>query len=58
MGGGDPINAFTAEIQAAVDGIAAGAVPEPLSAQLARDALAMCHVECDSVRSGKVQIVR
>jgi predicted dehydrogenase len=58
VGGGDPINAFTAEIQAAVDGIAAGAVPEPLSAQLARDALAMCHVECDSVRSGKVQIVR
>jgi predicted dehydrogenase len=51
-GGGDPVEAFTAEIQTAVDGVAAGRVPELLSAQLARDALVMCYKECESVRTG------
>lgn len=57
-GAGDPVNAFTAELQAAVEGVRTGMVPDALSARLARDALAMCHVECQSVLTGKAQIVR
>jgi predicted dehydrogenase len=45
--------AFTAEIQAAVDGVAAGREPDLLSGQLARDALVLCHKECESVRRGE-----
>ena len=52
-GGGDAIPAFTAEIQAAVDGIKAGREPDFLSAKLARDALVLCFKECQSVRTGK-----
>jgi predicted dehydrogenase len=50
-GGGDATTAFTAEIQTAVDGVAAGREPDLLSGQLARDALVLCHKECQSVRS-------
>ena len=56
-GGDDPINAFTAEIQAAVQGVAAGKQSELLSGQLARDALVLCHKECESVRTGKIVTV-
>jgi predicted dehydrogenase len=56
-GGGDPISAFTAEIQAAVDGIEAGKEPDLLSGQLARDALVLCHKECQSVRTGRAVAV-
>ncbi len=52
-GGGDPLSAFTEEIQAAVDGINAGKEPDLLSGQLARDALVLCHRECESVKTGK-----
>ena len=52
-GGGDPIAAFTAEIQAAVDGVRTGVEPAWLSGQLARDALVLCHKECESVKSGR-----
>lgn len=52
-GGGDPIAAFTSEIQTAVDGVAAGREPDLLSGQLARDALVLCHKECQSVLTGK-----
>lgn len=52
--GDDPTVAFTAEIQAAVDGIVAGRAPDLLNARLARDALVLCHKECESVRTGKV----
>jgi predicted dehydrogenase len=45
--------AFTAEIQAAVDGVHAGRAPDLLSAKLARDALVLCQKECQSVLSGK-----
>ena len=48
--GGD-VAAFVAELQAAVDGVAAGKMPDLLSGQLARDALVMCHKECESVVS-------
>ena len=52
-GGGDPISAFTAEIQSAVEGVVTGKVPDLLSAKLARDALTMCHRECESVKLGR-----
>jgi hypothetical protein len=50
-GGGDEVTAFAEEIQAAVDGVATGNMPELLSGQLARDALVMCYKECESVQS-------
>jgi predicted dehydrogenase len=53
-GGGEATTAFTAEIQAAVDGINARRAPDLLSAKLARDALVLCFKECQSVRSGKL----
>ncbi len=46
--------AFTAELQAAIHGVGAGRTPDSLSGTLARDALVLCHKECQSVRSGKV----
>jgi len=51
-GGGDPITAFAAEIQAAVNGVVVGKEPDLLSGQLARDALVLCHKEMASVRTG------
>ena len=57
-GGGDPVSAFTDEIQAAVDGVRAGREPDLLSGQLARDALVLCHRECDSVTTGKAVDVK
>jgi predicted dehydrogenase len=56
-GGGDPLGAFTTEIQAAVDGAKEGKEPDLLSGQLARDALVLCHKECLSVRTGKAVAV-
>jgi predicted dehydrogenase len=52
-GGGDVTAAFTAELQAAVDGVNAGREPDLLSGKLARDALVMCHQECQSVLTGQ-----
>jgi predicted dehydrogenase len=52
-GGDDPIGAFAAEIQAAVDGVQTRREPHVLSGKLARDALVLCHRECDSVKSGE-----
>ncbi|HXG08439.1 MAG TPA: Gfo/Idh/MocA family oxidoreductase [Gemmataceae bacterium] len=52
-GGDDPLTAFTRELQAAVDGIEAGKEPDLLSGKLARDALVLCHKECESVKIGK-----
>lgn len=51
---GDPVAAFAAELQTAVDGVQSGQAPDLLSGQLASDALVMCHRECDSVKSGKI----
>ena len=56
-GGGDSLSAFTDEIQAAVDGVVAGKEPDLLSGQLARDALVLCHRECESVKTGKAVAV-
>ncbi len=51
-GSGDPVDSFTLEIQAAVDGVSSGKEPDLLSGQLARDALVLCHRECQSVLAG------
>jgi predicted dehydrogenase len=51
-GGGDAISAFTDELQAAVEGVRSGKEPDLLRGQLARDALVLCHRECDSVKRG------
>lgn len=54
LGGGGPVESFAAELQAAVDGVAADRAPDVLNGQLARDALVLCHREIASVRTGKV----
>jgi predicted dehydrogenase len=51
-GGDDATTAFTNEIQAAVDGVKSGKEPDLLSGKLARDALVLCHKECESLRTG------
>jgi predicted dehydrogenase len=56
-GGGEITTAFTAELQAAVDGVTTGREPDLLSGKLARDALVLCHKECQSVRTGKTVTV-
>jgi predicted dehydrogenase len=56
-GGDDATTAFTAELQAAVDGVRAGRAPDLLSGKLARDALVLCHRECESVRRGQAVAV-
>ena len=53
-GGGDPLSAFADELQAAVNGVIAGREPKLLGGQLARDALVLCHKECESVRTGRI----
>jgi predicted dehydrogenase len=56
-GGDDPISAFASEIQSAVDGVQFRREPNVLSGNLARDALVMCHRECESVKSGAAAAV-
>jgi predicted dehydrogenase len=56
-GGGDELGAFSAEIQAAVKGVAAGKEPDLLRGSLARSALVLCHKECQSVRTGSAVAV-
>ncbi len=57
LGDGDPVAAFTTELQAAVDAVVSGVAPPLLSGQLARDALVLCFKECEAVRSGQVVAV-
>ena len=52
-GGGDPLAAFQMELQTAVGGVVSGQEPDLLGGQLARDALVLCHKECQSVRTGR-----
>lgn len=56
-GGDEATTAFTLELQAAVEGITSGKEPALLSGKLARDALVMCHKECESVKTGKTVAV-
>jgi hypothetical protein len=51
-GDADPVASFAAEIQAAVEGVRANRLPDLLSGKLARDALLLCHKECQSVKTG------
>ena len=51
-GGDDPIGGVHDRDSDAVDGVAAGKAPDLLSGKLARDALVLCHKECESVRTG------
>ena len=51
--GGDPVVAFTAELQHAVNVVRDGADPAELSGELARDALLLCQREAKSVLTGK-----
>jgi predicted dehydrogenase len=51
-GGAEATTAFTAELQAAANGVRTGKAPDLLSGRLARDALVMCHRECESVCTG------
>ena len=53
-GGSEWCSAFTAELQAAVDGIIAGKSPDMLSGAMARDALKLCHAEAKSIASGRL----
>ena len=50
----DPLAAFTMEIQSAADATRSGLVPDSLSATTARDALALCYSEIESVKKGKI----
>ena len=52
-GSGDPLAAFQAELHMAAEAVTSGEEPNYLSAQLARDALVLCHQECQSVVTGK-----
>ena len=52
-GGDDALAAFRTEIEMAALGVASGVEPDLLSGQLARDALVLCHRECESVRTGR-----
>jgi predicted dehydrogenase len=52
-GDADPVASFAAEIQAAVEGVRTGRAPDLLSGKLARDALLLCHKECQSVKTGE-----
>jgi predicted dehydrogenase len=56
-GSGDPLAAFQAELHMAAEAVATGEEPAYLSGQLARDALVLCHQECQSVVSGKAVTV-
>jgi len=57
-GGTEWCAAFTAELQAAVDGVASGETPTMLSGALARDALRLCYAEAKSISSGRVAKVK
>ena len=54
LGERGPIDAFTDEIQYAIDAIKGGYEPTTLSAVGARDALALCYKEAESVKTGQI----
>ncbi len=57
-GSGDPIDAFVAELSAAVEAVGTRVASSTLSGALARQALGICFAEIESVKSGhRVEIV-
>ena len=57
LGDTDPIDAFTNEIQHAVDAINGDSDAVLLSGTKARDALLLCYKEAESVRTGQIVTV-
>ena len=57
LGEVDPIDAFTGELQHAVDAINQGNEPTALSGIGARDALMLCYKEAESVKTGQTVAV-
>lgn len=57
-GGSEWFSAFTAELQAAVNGVISGETPAMLSGAMARDALKLCYAEAKSITTGRVTNVR
>jgi predicted dehydrogenase len=53
LGSGDPIDAFAAELNQAAVAVATGIPAAGLADDLARAALAICHAEIESVKTGK-----
>jgi len=53
-----PVEAFTLEIQAAVNGVRKGVCPPELDASLAKEALALCQFECQSALQHKPVVVK
>lgn len=58
LGDPDPIDAFTAEIQYAVDAMDSEDEPTALSGVGARDALLLCYKEAESVSTGEIVAIR
>jgi predicted dehydrogenase len=54
LGAGDPVVAFTREIQAAVDSVKRETMASELSGQNGADALRLCFKEVDSVRKNRM----
>ena len=52
-GSGDPVDAFTAELTAAVESVTSGTTSPMLSGELARQALRLCHAEVESAKTGR-----
>jgi predicted dehydrogenase len=54
LGAGDPVDGFVRELTVAAEAVAAGRTAPQLAGDLARQALALCLAEVDSVRTGRV----
>jgi predicted dehydrogenase len=52
LGEGDPMAAFAAELTQVIRAVRTGELPAFLSAELARDAIELCHRQTMSVRKG------
>jgi len=53
LGGGDPMDAFFAELSQVVRSVRTGQADEVLGGELARDAIAICQAQTQSLRTGK-----
>lgn len=53
LSGGDPMNAFEAELKEVVRCVKKGEASSLLGAELARDAIALCHAQAKSLKTGR-----
>ena len=58
LGSGDPVVAFTREVQAAVDAVKGGSPAPELSGEAGADALRLCFKEVEAVKRGRAVKVR